>query len=71
MTNAISKWRSFWKPFLRWPPKCVKISKCSNFNENLYVGLFPHEECDSGKSNLKMASYFFTGTRVLVYVMYQ
>jgi hypothetical protein len=51
--------------------KMCKISKCSNFNENLYVGFFPHEECDSGKSNLKMASYFFTGTRVLVYVMYQ
>jgi hypothetical protein len=51
--------------------KMCKISKCFNFNENLYVGFFPHEECDSGKSNLKMASYFFTGTRVLVYVMYQ
>jgi hypothetical protein len=23
--NAISKWRSFWLPFLRWPPKCVKF----------------------------------------------
>ena len=25
MTNAISKWRSFWQPILRWPPKCVKF----------------------------------------------
>jgi hypothetical protein len=23
--NVIPKWRSFWKPFLRWPPKCVKF----------------------------------------------
>jgi hypothetical protein len=45
--------------------KMCKISKCSNFNENWYVGFFPHEECDSDKSD------FFTGTHVLVYVMYQ
>jgi hypothetical protein len=25
VTNAISKWQSFWQPFLRWPPKCVKF----------------------------------------------
>ena len=37
--------------------KMRKISKCSYFNENWYVGLFPHEECDSDKSDLKMASY--------------
>ena len=37
--------------------KMRKISKCSNFNENWYVGFFPHEECDSDKSHLKMASY--------------
>jgi hypothetical protein len=40
--------------------KMCKISKCSNFNENLYkmyVGFFPHEECDDDKSDLKMASY--------------
>jgi hypothetical protein len=34
-----------------------KISKCSNFSENWYVGFFPHEECDSDKSDLKMGSY--------------
>ena len=34
--------------------KMRKISKCSNFNENWYVG---YEECDSDKSNLKMVSY--------------
>ena len=51
--------------------KMRKLSKCSNFNENWYEGFFPHEECDSDKSDLKMASYFFTGTHVLVYVMYQ
>jgi hypothetical protein len=51
--------------------KMRKISKCSNFNENWYVGIFPYEECDSDKSNLKMVSYFFTGTHVLVNVMYQ
>jgi hypothetical protein len=37
--------------------KMRKISKCSNFNENLYkmyVGFFPHEECDDDKSD---ASY--------------
>ena len=27
--------------------KMRKISKCSNFSENWYVGFFPHEECDS------------------------
>jgi hypothetical protein len=48
-----------------------KISKCSNFKENWYVGFFPHEECDGDKSHLKMVSYLFTGTHVLVYVMYQ
>ena len=37
--------------------KMRKISKCYNFNENWYVGFFPHEECDSDKSDLKMASY--------------
>ena len=37
--------------------KMSKISKCSNFNENWFVGFFPHEECDSDKSDLKMASY--------------
>jgi hypothetical protein len=37
--------------------KVRKISKCSNFNENWYVGLSPHEECDSDKSDLKMATY--------------
>ena len=37
--------------------KMRKISKCSNFNENWYVGFFPHEECDSDKSDLKMVSY--------------
>jgi hypothetical protein len=37
--------------------KMHKISKCSNFNENWYVGFFPREECDSDKSDLKMASY--------------
>ena len=37
--------------------KMRKISKCSNFNENWYVEFFPHEECDSDKSDLKMASY--------------
>ena len=47
------------------------ISKCSNFNENWYIGFFPHEECDGDKNDLKIASYFFTGTHVLVYVMYQ
>ena len=51
--------------------KMRKISKCTNFNENWYVGFFPHEECDSDKSDLKMMSYFFTGRHVLVYVMYQ
>jgi hypothetical protein len=48
-----------------------KISKCSNFKENWYVGFFPQEECDDDKSHLKMVSYLFTGTHVLVYVMYQ
>jgi hypothetical protein len=48
--------------------KMRKISKCSNFNENWYVGFFPHEECDSDKSDLKMVSYFFTGT-LWVYLM--
>jgi hypothetical protein len=43
--------------------KMHKISKCSNFNENGYVGFFPHEECDSDKSNLKIASYFCNGTQ--------
>jgi hypothetical protein len=51
--------------------KMRKISKCSNFNENWYIGFFPHEECDGDKNDLKIASYFFTGTHVLVYVMYQ
>jgi hypothetical protein len=37
--------------------KMREISKCSNFNENWYVGFFPHEECDSDKSDLKMACY--------------
>ena len=37
--------------------KMRKILKCSNFNENCYVGFFPHEEYDSDKSDLKMASY--------------
>ena len=37
--------------------KMRKISKYSNFNENSYVRIFPHEECDSDKSNLKMMSY--------------
>jgi hypothetical protein len=37
--------------------KMRKISKCSNFSENWYVGFSPHEECDSDKSDL-MASYF-------------
>ena len=37
--------------------KINKISKCSNFNKNWYVGFFLHEECDSDKSDLKMASY--------------
>jgi hypothetical protein len=37
--------------------KMLKISKCSNINENWYVGFFPHEKCDSDKSDLKMASY--------------
>jgi hypothetical protein len=37
--------------------KMHKISKCSNFNENWYVRFFPREECDSDKSDLKMASY--------------
>ena len=37
--------------------KMCKILKCSNFNENWYEGFFPHEECDSDKSDLKMASY--------------
>jgi hypothetical protein len=37
--------------------KMRKISKCSNFNENWYVGFSLHEECDSDKSDLKMASY--------------
>jgi hypothetical protein len=23
--NAISKWLSFWQPFLRWLPKCIKF----------------------------------------------
>jgi hypothetical protein len=36
-----------------------KISKCSNFSENWYVRFFPHEECDSDKSDLKMASYTY------------
>ena len=26
--------------------KMFKISKCYNFNENWYVGFFPHEECE-------------------------
>ena len=26
--------------------KMRKISKCYNFNENWYVGFFPHEECE-------------------------
>jgi hypothetical protein len=34
-----------------------KISKCFNFNENWYIGFFPHEECDSDTSDLEMASY--------------
>ena len=37
--------------------KMHKISKCSNFNENWYVGFFPHKEFDIDKSDLKMASY--------------
>jgi hypothetical protein len=37
--------------------KMRNISKCSNFNENWYVGFFPHEECNSDKNDLKMASY--------------
>ena len=37
--------------------KMCKISKCSNFNENWYVGFFPHEKCDNDKSDLKMATY--------------
>ena len=37
--------------------KMCKISKCTNFNENWYVGFFPHEECNSDKSDLEMASY--------------
>jgi hypothetical protein len=37
--------------------KMRKISKCSNFTENWYEGVFPHEECDSDKRDLKMASY--------------
>jgi hypothetical protein len=37
--------------------KMRNISKCSNFNKNWYVGIFPHEECDSDKSDLKMPSY--------------
>jgi hypothetical protein len=41
----------------RMATKMRKISKCSNFNENWYVGFFPHEECDSDKSDFKMASY--------------
>jgi hypothetical protein len=50
--------------------KMRKISKCSNFNKNWYVRFFLNGECDGDKSDLKMASYFFTGTHVLVYVMY-
>jgi hypothetical protein len=23
--KSSKKWRSFWQPFLRWPPKCVKF----------------------------------------------
>ena len=42
---------------LKMAAKMRKISKCSNFNENLYVGFFPHEECDSDKRDLKMVSY--------------
>ena len=34
-----------------------KVSKCSNINENWYLEFFPHEECDSDKSDLEMASY--------------
>jgi hypothetical protein len=37
--------------------KMHKISKCSNFNENWYVGFFPHEKCDIDKGDLEMASY--------------
>ena len=50
--------------------KMRKILKCSNFNEAWYVGFFPHEECDSDKSDLKMASYFFTGTHGTEFVFF-
>jgi hypothetical protein len=49
---------------INWSTNKNQISKCSNFNENWYVGFFPHEECDGDKSDLKMVSYFFTGTHV-------
>ena len=46
--------------------KMCKISKCSNFNENWYVGFFPQWQ-----KRFENGELFFTGTHVLVYVMYQ
>ena len=44
--------------------KMCKILKCTNFNENWYVGFFPHEECDSDKSdwfeNGELFFYWYT-----------
>jgi hypothetical protein len=45
-----------WWPFLRCLPKHIKISKCYNFNENLYLEVFRPEECDSDKCDLKMVA---------------
>ena len=40
VTNAISKLRSFWQPFLRWPPKCVKF-RSAPFQRKLICRVFP------------------------------
>ena len=44
-----------WRPFLRYLPKHIKISKSYNFNENWYLEDFRPEEYDRDQCNFKMA----------------
>jgi hypothetical protein len=47
--------------------KMRKISKYSNFNENWYVGFFPHEECDSDKSDLNIKMLYRLWTKYTLF----
>ena len=47
-----------------------KISKCYNFNENLYIEDFRSEECDSDKCDMKMAAFAAIMVSILAAIFY-